>query len=127
VPRRGGGGIYESMASLKLDPRRAESSGTGFLGPTPRIVASRSRIAQLVEQLTVNQRVVGSSPTPGAMNKARQPSVPAGFMFSQFMPRGIPGFERCSDGTDDDIHGLVELQVRPWRRLDEVRTRAVAQ
>jgi hypothetical protein len=26
----------------------------------------RSRIAQLVEQLTVNQRVVGSSPTPGA-------------------------------------------------------------
>jgi hypothetical protein len=28
----------------------------------------RSRIAQLVEQLTVNQRVVGSSPTSGAIS-----------------------------------------------------------
>ena len=29
-------------------------------------MTGRSRIAQSVEQLTVNQRVVGSSPTPGA-------------------------------------------------------------
>src|SRR5581483_8608201 len=32
-------------------------------------VASRSGLAQLVEQLTVNQRVAGSSPASGAMNE----------------------------------------------------------
>jgi hypothetical protein len=36
------------------------------VGSTP-TAAPYSQVAQLVEQLTVNQRVVGSSPTPGEL------------------------------------------------------------
>src|SRR5579872_2588626 len=56
----------------------------------------RSRIAQLVEQLTVNQRVVGSSPTPGANSKTRNPRKSRVSLFSSLrfhmldaVPRGL--------------------------------------
>jgi hypothetical protein len=42
---------------------------------------TRSRIAQLVEQLTVNQRVVGSSPTSGATSKPVNIELLTGFLF----------------------------------------------
>ena len=50
----------------------------------------RSRLAQLVEQLTVNQRVVGSSPTPGAIPKALQNITFCGVFHLRLDPSRAP-------------------------------------
>ncbi len=48
---------------------------TSSIGVAADSVRSLSGVAQLAEQLTVNQLVVGSSPTPGAISSARRRSA----------------------------------------------------
>ena len=83
-------------------------------------VTVRSRIAQLVEQLTVNQRVVGSSPTSGAIKPLRI----EGFFLARDRLRAVDARVRRSVktfisygcGLADNVEMRAEVDVSAGNR-----------
>ena len=70
-------GIGEVVGRMRLHLRPMPLDLTPLLDLKARPVSVRSALAQLVEQLTVNQRVAGSSPAGGAISRYAKRRAPA--------------------------------------------------